>query len=108
MMGSENADGFEETNLNAQRDDMENLDLGVDGGDHPLKISDVNGDTSNSGYRSAMPFSNNAARSKIASVLRGSFVISTSFFYPSSLLPCLELSSSSIPFLASFPVDLAV
>ncbi|CAH8280111.1 unnamed protein product [Arabidopsis lyrata] len=54
MMGSENADGFEETNLNATREDMENLDLGVDGDDDPLKKTDVNGDTSNSGYRSAM------------------------------------------------------
>ncbi|CAH2069531.1 unnamed protein product [Thlaspi arvense] len=58
MMGSENADGFEETNLNAPREEMENLVLGVNGdaagGDGPLTKSDVNGDSSNSGYRSAM------------------------------------------------------
>ncbi|CAA7032332.1 unnamed protein product [Microthlaspi erraticum] len=53
MMGSENADGFEETQLNAPRDEMENLVLGVDD-DGPLKKNDVNGDSSNSGYRSAM------------------------------------------------------
>ncbi|KFK27372.1 hypothetical protein AALP_AA8G374300 [Arabis alpina] len=50
MMGSENAD---ETQINASKEDMENLSLGVDG-DDPLKKSDVNGDSSNSAYRSAM------------------------------------------------------
>ncbi|KAG2299705.1 hypothetical protein Bca4012_011292 [Brassica carinata] len=42
MMGSENADGIEETNLNAAKEKMENLVLNGDG------------DSSNSGYRSAM------------------------------------------------------
>ncbi|CAH8358768.1 unnamed protein product [Eruca vesicaria subsp. sativa] len=44
MMGSENADGFEETNLNAAKEEMENLVLNGDGA----------GDSSNSAYRSAM------------------------------------------------------
>ncbi|CAH2073753.1 unnamed protein product [Thlaspi arvense] len=52
MMGSENDDGFEEAHLHASREEMENLFLREDG--DPLTRSDVNGDKSNSGYRSAM------------------------------------------------------
>ncbi|KAF3563912.1 hypothetical protein DY000_02017792 [Brassica cretica] len=48
MMGSENADGFEETNLNVPKEEMENLVLNGDG------TGDVNGDSSNSAYRSAV------------------------------------------------------
>ncbi|KAJ0266796.1 Sorting nexin 2A [Hirschfeldia incana] len=49
MMDSENADGFKETtNLNAPKEDMENLALNGDG------AGNVNGDSSNSAYRSAM------------------------------------------------------
>ncbi|KAL1196855.1 Sorting nexin 2B [Cardamine amara subsp. amara] len=46
MMGSEND---EESHLHSSRKDMENLVLG-----DPLTRSDLNGDKSNSGYRSAM------------------------------------------------------
>lgn len=49
MMGSEND---EESHLHASREEMENLFLRDDG--DPLTRSDVNGDKSNSGYRSAM------------------------------------------------------
>uniref|UniRef100_A0A1J3IBR0 Sorting nexin 2B n=1 Tax=Noccaea caerulescens TaxID=107243 RepID=A0A1J3IBR0_NOCCA len=49
MMGSENDD---ESHLHASREEMENLFLRDDG--DPLTQSDVNGDKSNSGYRSAI------------------------------------------------------
>uniref|UniRef100_A0A1J3DVG8 Sorting nexin 2B n=1 Tax=Noccaea caerulescens TaxID=107243 RepID=A0A1J3DVG8_NOCCA len=49
MMGSENDD---ESHLHASREEMENLFLRDDG--DPLTRSDVNGDKSNSGYRSAI------------------------------------------------------
>ncbi|CAN8253179.1 unnamed protein product [Cochlearia groenlandica] len=54
MMGSENADGFEEANLNTPKEEMENLALSVDGDDASGGDGDVNGDSLNSGYRSAM------------------------------------------------------
>ncbi|XP_010520188.1 PREDICTED: sorting nexin 2A [Tarenaya hassleriana] len=55
MMGSENAEGFEEAHLYASREEMENLVLSEDGGtDDPLTRSDANGDKFYSGYRSAM------------------------------------------------------
>ncbi|CAA7026891.1 unnamed protein product [Microthlaspi erraticum] len=49
MMGSEND---EESHLHASKEDMENLFLRDDG--DPLTKTDVNGDKSNSNYRSAM------------------------------------------------------